>query len=240
MNNNKIRCVILEDESLATQLLTDYISKHPDLELIATFDSPVDFIPKKDQIEFDLLFLDIFMPEMTGVELLQSFSLNCETIITTASPDHALDCYPLNVVDYLLKPIRLDRFMAATQKSVNLIRLKRNISPEQIKRTHIIVKADKRLIKVNIDDILYIEAAWEYVKIHTVDNVHMIMTQIKKMDAELKGYSFFRIHRSYLVNLDKIDYIEGSHVAIKKAKLPISRNYKQDLLQIISDQFRIN
>lgn len=239
MKNSSVKCVVIEDEDMATKLLVDYIEKYPELELVATFDSPVDFIVEKENLKFDLLFLDIYMPEMTGIDLIRSIPIDCEVIITSASPDFALDCYSLKVVDYLLKPYRIGRFMEAVEKATKLIRLKKFSEFKQVapERTHMMVKVDKRLVKVKIADILYVEAAWEYAKIHTQDQCLMTLVQIKRLEQDLDNSSFFRIHRSYLINLDHVDYIEGNQVCINGNKLPVSRNYKQELMQKMNERY---
>jgi DNA-binding LytR/AlgR family response regulator len=232
MNGNKIRCVIIEDEKMAVRLLKNYVSKHEDLTLVATYCSPVDYIREKDGIACDLLFLDIMMPEMTGVELLQNIPHSCEVIITSASQDYALDCYPLRVIDYLLKPFTLDRFLDAVNSAIETIYLKRN---DQIRtvpgRTNILLKVDKRLVKVKISSILYVEAAGEYSRIHTTEQRLMVLSQISNLEHELESFSFFRIHRSFLINLEHIAYIEGNQVCMGKAKLPVSRNIRMQLLE---------
>lgn len=236
MGKEKLKCIILEDEVMATNLLVDYIRKQQKLELVASFDSPVDFIAERDNLEFDLMFLDILMPEMTGIDLLKTIALDCEVIVTSASPDYALDCYPLKVADYLLKPFRLNRFINAVQRAEALIELKRNAEDNKAgirQRTYMMVKVDKRLVKICISDILYVEAAWEYAKIFTEGRSYVVLSQIKRLEAELEACSFYRIHRSYLVNLDHIAYIEGNTLAIDNKKLPISRNYKKGLIECL-------
>lgn len=237
MVNEKIKCIIIEDEAMATKLLTSYIDKMDELELVATYDSPVDFIAVQSGLDYDIIFLDIMMPEMTGMELLRTFPLHCEVIITSASPDFALDCYPLKVSDYLLKPFRLERFMDACQGAINRIRLKKQAvdKGEASPRIHMLVKVDKRLVKIKIADILYVEAAWEYAKIFTKGQTLMILTQIKSLEKELEESSFFRIHRSYLINMDHVDYIEGNMICINKTKLPVSRNYRTELLKRLNE-----
>jgi DNA-binding LytR/AlgR family response regulator len=237
MNEDKIKCVIVEDEKMATKLLVSYVGEHGGLDLVATYTNPSDFMKEKDRLEFDLLFLDVLMPKMTGVELLRHSSLSCEVIITSAMQDYALECYPLNVVDYLLKPFSLTRFREAVTHAAERIDLKRKQLEKMpvSNRTHMLLKVDKRLIKVKIADILYVEAAWEYAKIYTKDQCLVILSQIKHLEQELEASSFFRIHRSFLINLDHVSYIEGNQICIGKAKLPVSRNYKSELLRKLGE-----
>jgi DNA-binding LytR/AlgR family response regulator len=232
MNGNKIRCVIIEDEKIAVRLLKNYVSKHEGLTLAATYYSPVDYLREKDHVACDLLFLDIMMPKMTGVELLQSISHSCEVIITRASQDYALDCYPLRVIDYLLKPFTLDRFLDAVNNAIETIHLKRNDRNKTASnRTCILLKADKRLVKVKISNILYVEAAGDYSRIHTTEQRLMILSQIRNLEYELEPFPFFRIHRSYLINLEHITYVEGNQVCIGIVKLPVSRSIRTQLLE---------
>jgi DNA-binding LytR/AlgR family response regulator len=232
----KIKCTIIEDEEPATKLLINYISEHKDLELVATFDNPIDFLKEKNNWDIDLLFLDILMPEMTGVNFLHNIPLTCEVIVTSAMPDYALECYPLKVADYLLKPFRLSRFLEATNNAIELINLKKiNQEKASSNRTHMLLKADKRLVKVKISDIIYVEAAWEYAKVYTKDQCLMILSQIKNLERELEMSSFYRIHRSFLINLNYVSYIEGNQLCIGKTKLPISRNYRSGLLEKLNE-----
>jgi DNA-binding LytR/AlgR family response regulator len=217
---------------MAVKLLTNYISRHDDLQLTATYRNPVDYIRECDRTPCDLLFLDIMMPEMTGVELLQTVSHTCEVIITSASQDYALDCYPLRVIDYLLKPFTLGRFMEAVDAAIETIRLKRNAQGLSVtQRAHILLKVDRRLVKVKISDIRYVEAAWEYSKIYTANQSLMVLSQIKSLESELGVESFFRIHRSYLVNIEYITYVEGNQVCVGEVKLPVSRTVRAALLE---------
>jgi DNA-binding LytR/AlgR family response regulator len=236
MNGNKIRCVIIEDEKMAVKLLKSYLSEHEDLILVSTYYNPVDYIRERERIACDLLFLDIMMPGMTGVELLQNVSHSCEVIITSASQDYALDCYPLRVIDYLLKPFTLNRFLEAVNNAIETIRLKKNNLAKAVSnRTHILLKVDKRLVKVKISDILYIEAAWEYSKIYTSEQCLIVLSQIKNLEHELEFSTFFRVHRSFLINLEHIAYVEGNQVCMGKAKLPVSRNIRTLLLEKLSE-----
>jgi DNA-binding LytR/AlgR family response regulator len=232
MNTNKIRCIIIEDEMMAVKLLTNYISRHDDLQLTTAYRNPVDYIRECDRTPCDLLFLDIMMPEMTGVGLLQTVSHTCEVIITSASQDYALDCYPLRVIDYLLKPFTFGRFTDAVDAAIETIRLKRNAQGlPATQRAHILLKVDRRLVKVKISDIRYVEAAWEYSKIYTADQSLMVLSQIKNLESELGVESFFRIHRSYLVNIEYITYVEGNQVCVGDVKLPVSRTVRAALLE---------
>ncbi|MDR2122004.1 MAG: LytTR family DNA-binding domain-containing protein [Flavobacteriaceae bacterium] len=232
----KIKCIIIEDEPMASKLLSSYIEKMDTLELVASFDNPTDYIATKENIAADLIFLDICMPEMDGISFLRMVPLYAEVIITTASQDYALKCYPLKVIDYLLKPFRYNRFVEAVNFASEVIELKRN-QKKQKNNKLLWLKVDKKLIKVQTSDVLYIEAAWEYVKVCTKKQSFMVLAQMKDFEKKLDEYNIFcRIHRSFLINMEHISYIEGNIVYINdNISLPISRNYKNTLFERLKD-----
>ncbi|MDR1877673.1 MAG: LytTR family DNA-binding domain-containing protein [Flavobacteriaceae bacterium] len=232
----KIKCIIIEDEPMASELLVSYIKKLDTLELVASFDNPKDYIAVKENITTDLIFLDICMPEMDGINFLRMVPLDAEVIITTASQDYALKCYPLKVIDYLLKPFRYNRFVEAVNFAIEVIELKRN-KKKLNNNKFLWLKVDKKLVKVRTSDILYIEAAWEYVKVRTKKQTFMVLAQMKDFEKKLDEYNIFcRIHRSFLINMEHISYIEGNSVYIgDDISLPISRNYKSALLEKLKD-----
>lgn len=237
-----INVIIVDDEPLAQDVLETHIAKLPELNLVQKCSNAVEANEALRSHKVDLMFLDIQMPQLTGIDFLRTLSNPPLVIFTTAYPNYALEGFELNALDYLLKPISLDRFMKATNKAIEQISLKKgtNTSTENPKDgvDFIFVKADKKLIKVNYADIVYIEGLKDYVIIR-MDNSRIITLQtMKSLEAKLPVGQFKRIHRSYIVGVDKINAIIGNMVEITEkgqAKhLPIGKNYREELLNIVN------
>ena len=181
--------------------------------------------------EVDLLFLDVEMPGMSGLEMLRSLSHKPDVIVVSAKADYAVQAFDLSVVDYLVKPISdYSRFLAAVIK----VAAKRRSNPQPEVDESLFVKVDSLLLKVNIDSILYVEAFGDYIKIHTEEKTHTIYSTLKKMEDKLDRKKFVRVHRSFVVNISKITNIDPNNLQINKAIIPISSTYKEDLLNLIS------
>lgn len=229
-----IRAIIVDDEPLARDVLETYIEKLPEITLVKKCENALEAndILKKEDI--DLMFLDIQMPQLSGIDFLKSLDNPPQVIFTTAYPDYALDGFELNAVDYLLKPISLERFMKAVNK------VSSSMHEDHDGDDYFFVKADKKLIKVEHEEILYIEGLKDYVIIRQEDGRVITLQTMKSLEKKLPGNQFKRIHRSYIVNLDKIKAIEGNMVHIKEkgeiTKLSIGKNYRDDLLEIINDK----
>ncbi len=219
-----IRCLVIDDEPHAVQLLADYLQKSPDTTLVETFTNPIKAFHflQKDPVE--LLFLDIQMPELTGVQLLKLIPKDCRVIFTTAYEQYALDAYELDVIDYLLKPISFDRFLASLEK------YKQRFGPALAKATpapYIFVKSGYRTLKINLVDIRYLEALSDYVAIHTHEGKVLTLENMRFFETTLPSPQFIRIHRSYIVALPHIAFIERNRVVIKEQYLPISKSYQK-------------
>ncbi len=227
----KIKCVIIEDEQHTSRLMEDYVSKIKQLELMGTFISPISLLNYNKLDEIQLIYLDIQMPEMTGIDFLKSIPTNAEIILTTAYSEYALQGYELNVTDYLLKPVELGRFIAATNKAIENIKLKQLRDAKSSDDDYIVVKVDKKHVKINIKDIVYIQADWNYMNIYTIKEKHMVLGTLKSIEEVLSAKNFVRIHKSYLINLSHVEFIEGNQVQLNGIKLQISRNYKNTLLE---------
>jgi DNA-binding LytR/AlgR family response regulator len=227
----KIKCVIIEDEQHTSRLMEDYVSKIKQLELMGTFISPISLLNYDKLDEIQLIYLDIQMPEMTGIDFLKSIPTNAEIILTTAYSEYALQGYELNVTDYLLKPVELGRFIAATNKAIENIKLKQLRDTKSGDDEYIIVKVDKKHVKINIKDIVYIQSDWNYMNIYTTKEKHMVLGTLKSIEETLSAKNFVRIHKSYLINLSHVEFIEGNQVQLNGIKLQISRNYKNTLLE---------
>lgn len=224
-------CIIIEDEPLALERTKQFAQKVPFLELSATFDNALDGLAFLKTNKVDVLFLDINMDELTGVELLESSKIESQVIITTAYQEYALKSYELNVTDYLLKPYTFNRFLQAANRALdNLDKVKTTNAPE-----FIFVKTENRLEKINLHEILYIEGMRDYRRIHTIDKRIMTLQNFKEFEQIIPPKLVCRVHKSYMVSLSKIDSIERNRIRIADQRIPISETYKTSFFQQISN-----
>ncbi|MCT4666056.1 MAG: LytTR family DNA-binding domain-containing protein [Flavobacteriales bacterium] len=234
--SEKIKCVILEDEILSSQLMEEYITKHENLELIGSYISPVDFIGTKAYTDAQIIFLDIHMPEMSGIDFLKELKPQSEIIMTTANPEYALEGFNLNVVDYLLKPIEYIKFIQATDKALNRLNKASFIPENKEKKDYLFLKVEKKQIKIFTKDIVYIEGAWNYIIIHTTQEQFIVLEKMKDLEDRLPKNNFFRIHKSYIGNTDFLEFIEGNEGFFNGKRLPISRGIKAQLIDKIKEE----
>ncbi len=239
---NTINVIIIDDEPLAQEVLETYIQKMPNLNLVQKCNNAIEANQALQNHAIDLMFLDIEMPQLTGTDFLRSLSNPPKVIFTTAYPNYAIEGFELDALDYLLKPISLDRFMKAVNRAMEQINLEKKesnaIIHEEEEQDFIFVKADKKLVKINFEDIVYIEGLKDYVIIK-MDTQRVITLQtMKSLEDKLPASRFQRIHRSYIVALDKINAIVGNVVEVmekgQEKHLPIGKNYKDELLDIIN------
>jgi DNA-binding LytR/AlgR family response regulator len=233
-----IRCIVVDDEPLALDILSDYIEKVPALELVKATTSAFEALNLVQQNEADLVFLDVQMPELTGIQFLKIINGKCDVILTTAYPQYALDGYDLDVVDYLLKPIAFDRFYKAVQKVQNNLSNSQNTSTEPITATttnFIFVKTEHKIQKIYLDDILYIEGLKDYISIFTPSERIITLQNMKKMEDALPSRQFIRVHKSYIIALDKIESIERSRIQIKNKIIPVGDTYRDSFFKIIGE-----
>ena len=223
-------CVIIEDEPLAMEKVERFVEKTPFLKLIGTFDNALEGLTFLKSNQVNLLFLDINMDELTGIDLLKSSQLNCEVIITTAYSEYALTGYELNVTDYLLKPFSYERFLQA----VNKIHDKKSVYSNEINSKYIFVKTENRLVKVNIDDILFIEGMRDYRRIHTTSKRIMTLQNFSELEKLLPANLICRVHKSYMVSIGKIEQIERSRINISNQVIPISETYRKHFFSQVS------
>lgn len=219
-----IRCLILEDELSALELLKSYIKKTPFLEYIGSFESGLD-IPTTSLKEADILFLDIQLPELDGLSFLKTIINPPIVIVTSAFHNYALDAFEEAVTDYLLKPYSYERFY----KSVTRVRDKIN-TKNSSKSNQILLYTDKTTFKVDLNDILYFKAEVDYVNVVTYKQRILISDSLNSWAIRLESYNFARIHRSYIINLNHIEKIQGNQVFIKEERLPIGKTYKVDFI----------
>jgi DNA-binding LytR/AlgR family response regulator len=227
----KTRCLVIDDEELARTLLENYIGRLPNLELVGQCKDPMEAIQIMQEEPIDLLFLDIQMPGLTGIEFLRSLKQKPLVIFTTAYPDYAIEGYSLDVIDYLLKPFGFDRFVQAVNKASEMMQLKSAATntPTDAK-DFILVKAEHRIHRIKYDDINFIQSMREYVAYYTPSGRILSLNSLKSLETELPADRFIRIHKSYIVAIEKVSVLEGNLVHIGKEKLPIGASYREEVL----------
>jgi DNA-binding LytR/AlgR family response regulator len=238
-----LKVIIVDDEPLALDVLETYISKMSQLVLVQRCSNALEANEALKTHDVDLMFLDIQMPQLTGVDFVKTLSNPPMVVFTTAFPNYAIQGFELNALDYLLKPISLDRFMKAVNKAVEQSELAHQDHAPVIQTVlndgldFFFVKADKKLVKVNFEDILYIEGLKDYVIIRLLNGRVITLQTMKSLEDRLPRTRFRRIHRSYIVAVDKIMAIEGNMVEVQEKErpklLPIGKNYRDDLLEMI-------
>jgi two-component system LytT family response regulator len=226
----KIKCVLVDDEPLAIKVLQNYFNNFTDFEVIATFNNSLEALDFINSTPVDAVFLDINMPMMTGFELISLIENKTKVIITTAFREFAAESYDLDVLDYLVKPIPLPRFIKCINKITTEYNLKNNIKVETTKGdSHIFIKVDKKMMKINIEEILFVEGMKEYIKVVTPDKTYITHKSLTSLSEELPADRFLRIHKSYVIALNKVKSIEGNRVQIQSYTIPIGRNYSKDV-----------
>ena len=225
-----IKCLIIDDEPLSRNVLKKFVEDHPDLELAGECKDAFEAMDQLDKEVVDLLFLDINMPKLSGVNFYKSLNQKPEVVFTTAYPEFAVDGFELNAVDYLMKPIAFERFVQAVQRVKEKLAqsVTQDASPD-----YILLKADKKIYRTAFEDIRFCEALGDYVKIHLPDKVLIITTTMKKLLSELPTGQFIRTHKSYIINKDKFEYIEGNQIAIGNDKVAIGQSYREEVLRVL-------
>jgi two-component system, LytTR family, response regulator len=231
-------CLIVEDEPLARNLLTDYVRKVPFLNLVQACANPMDALEVLRTNSIDLLFLDIQMPEITGITLLKILQKKPLVILTTAYSEYALESYELDVVDYLLKPITFDRFLKAVDKASQRLKTSSPATANEKQTSEsmadfVFVKDGTKLVKINFDDILYVEGLKDYVTIHTATQKVISLQRLKSLEMQLPADRFIRVHHSYIIALKAIDFIHKGEVQIRNQMIPISDSYRKSFKEFI-------
>lgn len=225
----KIKCIVVEDEPLAMERTTNYINKIPVLSFLNGFDNAMDAYSYLQTNQVDLIFLDINLGEVSGIQLLESAKINAHIIITTAYPDYALKSYDLNVTDYLLKPFLFERFLQAVDKVVQQL----NTKYESLTKNFIFVKTEKRLEKIQLNEILFIEGMRDYRKIHCHSKKIMTLQTFSELEKEIPPAIICRVHKSWMVSINQITSVEKDSIKIKETEIPISDSYKKKFLELI-------
>ena len=228
-----INCIIIDDEPLARKGLKEYITDVDFLHLTGEFDNAVKATELISKGNVQLLFLDIQMPRITGLEFFKSLHHAPPVIFTTAYPQYALDGFDLNALDYLVKPISFDRFFKAALKAKEYYEVRQHNEEgvKEKKEDYFFIKADNKLVKILFDEILFIEALQNYVTIHTVDKKFITYLTFKSVEEYLASDRFIKTHKSYIVSASKIDSIEGNEIRIGNHHIPISRNEKEEVME---------
>jgi len=227
---NKLSCIIADDEPIARKILREFIDDIHFLQLVGEFENTNQLDQWLQQNKADILFLDIEMPQKTGIQYLREIDAKSVVILTTAYPEYALDGYDLDVLDYLLKPIAFKRFLKAVLKAKEFLESGRTEVPTP---PFLFVRCEKKIEKINFADILFIESAGNYVFIHLTERKIMAYLTLKSIAEQLPAEEFIRIHQSFLVALAKIDRIENNMIWVQNKQLPIGRSYREPLAQRI-------
>ncbi len=223
---NKIKCIVVDDEPLAISLLESYVQKVPFLELVFSTENPIEALDYIQKNESDLVFLDIQMPELMGINFMKILGDKQKYILTTAYSEYALEGYDHNIVDYLLKPISFERFYKSSLKAQE-----RFVVNETKEDAHFFVKSSGQQHRVNFEEILYIESIKDYVNIKTSEQEYIVLDTLKSMEQQLPESSFARIHKSFIINLNQIKNVSTKKVTlISEQQIPIGESYRMKLL----------
>jgi len=225
----KFNCIIVEDEPLALERTKSYVQKIPFLNLLAAFDNGMDALAFLKANKVDLVFLDISLGELSGIQLLEAVNISSEVIITTAHHEYALKGYELNVTDYLMKPFTFERFLSAVDRAVTRLQAEK----KEPARNFIFVKTEHRLEKLMLNELLYIEGMRDYRRIHTTAKRIMTLQTFSDFEEQIPPHIACRVHKSWMVALDKIDAVERDRIMIRDAIIPISETYKKTFFERI-------
>lgn len=235
-----LRTIAIDDEPLALKLVGSYISKTPFLEMVKTFDNPLDAIDFLSDESVDLIFLDIHMPDLSGIEFTRVLENRPKIIFTTAYEKYALEGFKLDAIDYLLKPFSYEEFLTAAKKAQKLIGLE-NVASHNIEANNefLFLKSEYKIRRINFNEIEYIEGLKDYIKVflHNEPKPILSLNTLKSLDAKLPSEKFMRVHRSYIVNLEKIETIERSRIVFGKTYIPVGEQYKDKFQQFLDSNF---
>ena len=226
-----MRCLIVDDDELSRNIMEDLVKEDEQLELVKTCASAIEAFNVLKSEEIDLIFLDVDMPKMTGIDLIKSLDVVPQVILITSHSEFAVESYELNVTDFIVKPISHARFIKALEKA------RKNLSRpafSQETTKSIFIKTDSRLVQVHTKNLLYIEALGNYVNVYTTSGKFIVLSTMKDIESRLTAPEFMRVHRSFIVRLDKIESIEDNFIHINQKSIPIGKNYKDDLMKSLN------
>lgn len=228
-DNNLPTCLIVDDNKVARLMLRQLLEKAGTVSIIGECEDAISAKKSLEGTNVDILFLDVEMPGMTGLELLKLLAVKPLTILTTAKQGYAVEAFEMNVVDYLVKPFTMGRLLLAVEKALELLKEK-DTQLGQVSTDFMFIKESKVIRKLNLNDIMWMEAKGDYVKVHVVGKSHIIHSSLRALEDRLPPQQFIRVHRSYIIALNKIDYIEDMVVHIHDAAIPVSDSYRELLL----------
>lgn len=231
--SNPINCLVVDDEPLAISLLSDYVEKSPGLTLAGSTTSALEALRMLEKQSIDAIFLDIQMPELTGMQFLQIIDKKYQVVLTTAYAEFALKGYEHNVVDYLLKPVSFQRFLQAAEKLKNRMTAPVAAAPATEQGKSLFLKTEYKVRRIDMQEIFYIEALKDYIAVHTASEKILSLQSMNELESLLPPSLFTRIHRSYIVAIHKIESIERSRVVINKQHLPVGETYREALKRVI-------
>ena len=235
--NPAIRCLIIEDEPLAQNVLKKYIEDLPSLELVAICSDALEAQGIVQSKNIQLLFLDINLPKLSGINFLKTLPQPPAVIFTTAYPEFAVEGFELNAIDYLLKPFSFERFLKAVNKASAKTGQVTNVAAEEKNADDFIfLKADKKVYKIDLEDILYAEATGDYAKVVTKDGQYIANTTLKKLLEELPSHRFLRVHKSYIISASKIKFFEGNYVKVGNTDIPIGAAYREEIFARLKEK----
>lgn len=235
----KLNCVIVDDEFLARQYLKDYVERISFLDLVGDYDSPLMILEPLKQNAIDILFLDIQMPDISGIDFIKTLHTQPYIILTTAYKEYAIEGYELNVIDYLLKPISFDRFLKAVNKVTDRLRKegKSDTAVDEatvLEDAYMTIRADRKWYKIHYDDLLYVEGQKAYVTFHTKNKKITALFSLKDLENKLPAGMFIRIHKSFIVSVRHIETLEGNLIGICGQKLPVGSSYRAQVDNLFS------
>lgn len=236
----KINCIIVDDEQLARQLIKRYVDKLPHLEVVAICKNSMEAMHELRSKKVDLMFLDIQMPDLTGVEFLKSINQKPAVIFTTAYKEYALEGYELDIVDYLLKPISFERFTKGVNKAIDFIQSRntqKSFKPDVKipEKDHINIKADHKIYKVKYTELKYIEGLGEYVTFHTSDKKIVSLASLKQLENILPSQQFIRVHKSFIINLSYVFSLYGNRLELGEKMIPVGRSYRDRVREVFGE-----
>jgi DNA-binding LytR/AlgR family response regulator len=232
----KLRCIVIDDEPLARECIEDYVSKVDFLELVGVGSQPMELMAVLDGHKVDLIFLDIQMPVINGIDFLKVLSDPPMVIITTAYPEFALEGFQLDVLDYLVKPITFDRFYKAVTKAKDYRSLQDQAASSELGKnteTYFFVKCGNKFERIYFDDILYVQGLQNYVTIFTTKGKYITHLTMKVVEDNLDAKSFIRVHKSFIVGIAKIEGVENNELIIQSTRIPMSRNYRDGVMEVV-------
>lgn len=230
---NRYKCIIIEDEPLAQNILKKYIADHPSLELVAICGDALEAEAILSQQTVELIFLDINLPKLSGVNFIKTLLHSPLIIFTTAYPEFAVEGFELSAIDYLLKPFSFARFLKAVNKAFEKLNSTSAQTTNSNRPSFVFLKADKKIHKVDLDSIFYIEAIGDYMKVVTGSGQLIINETMKKLQEDLPVDSFIRVHKSFIISRNKIKFIEGNYVRVEDKNIPIGATYRSEVLAAI-------